>query len=90
MVDLYELSAHVTDWVDGRVSLSEFEDWFLPATWDIKGSEALVSLVDEIELNLSEFSGGYRTRDELRQAMITSLSKVSPPKILSCEANAVA
>jgi hypothetical protein len=69
MVGIYQVRAELAKWVGGQVSLSEFEDWFVPATWDIQGSAELVNLVNEIELRISEYSSGEFSKQELRDQM---------------------
>lgn len=69
MADLYQIREHLADWIAGTISLSEFEDWFVPATWNIRGDVDLIDLVDEIELNISEYSGGYLSAQLLKTVM---------------------
>lgn len=82
MADLYKIRQHLSDWIDGKISLSEFEDWFVPSTWNIQGSDELMDLVDEIELNLSEYSGGHLSKQGLREAMISLLSRFSSHQVV--------
>jgi hypothetical protein len=66
-----QIRSRLAEWIDGRISLSAFEDWFVPATWNIhkeNDSEA-ENLADEIELSLSEYSGGYLSIAELRESL---------------------
>jgi hypothetical protein len=52
----------------GQISLSEFHDWLLPATWDIDAEEEQAKrLAHRIQLSMAEFSSGDRTEDELRE-----------------------
>jgi len=71
MPNVYQIRERLADWLSGKISLTEFEDWFVPATWRIEssGDDAAENLVDEIELNLSEYSGGYLSREQLMDAM---------------------
>jgi hypothetical protein len=78
MVDEHQIRRYLADWLAGRISLSQFEDWFVPATWNIQGSENLVNFVDEIELNLSEYSGGYLSKQQLRSAMLSAQREFAP------------
>lgn len=82
MADLYSIRQHLSDWIDGKISLSEFEDWFVPATLKMQESGDLVDFIDEIELNLSEYSGGHVSKHELRGAMVSLLSKFAPSHIV--------
>lgn len=71
MVGVTEIRQHLADWLEGRISLEEFEDWFVPATWDIhrsKDAEA-EELTDEIELNLSEYTSGHLSPCQLRESL---------------------
>lgn len=51
-----------------EISLKEFEDWFVPATWDVEKSKNpfAVQTAQEIDLRLAEFSNGHITEDELK------------------------
>jgi hypothetical protein len=64
----------IRDWleryVDCRVSLEEFEDWFLPATWDVsKANSQAQEMASEIRLYLAEVDRGDRSQDQLRTAL---------------------
>jgi hypothetical protein len=71
MPEAIQIRSRLSDWIEGRISLAEFEDWFVPATWNIhKGNDAAAEdLTDSIELSLSEYSGGYLTLEELREKL---------------------
>ena len=61
-----EIRQRVRELVDGRVSLREFQAWFLPATWELSEAEPIAEdLTAEIELRLAEFSNGHWTESEL-------------------------
>jgi len=53
----------------GEISLAEFEDWFVPASWNVAQSnnQNAINLVYEIELWLAEYSDGHWREDELKQ-----------------------
>ena len=53
----------------GRVSLTAFHTWFVPATWDTADSAPppLRDLIYEISLRLAEYTGGYLTENQLRE-----------------------
>ena len=61
------LAAYLAD----EISLSEFEDWFFPETWDIDQTDNLdlLNLVYSIKLRLAEFSNGDWTEAELRSRL---------------------
>ena len=84
MVSVHQIRLRLADWISGKVSLADFEDWFVPATWNIQkaGDEDVESLVDEIELNLSEYSGGYLSKQQLRDVMISTLASISPISVI--------
>jgi hypothetical protein len=52
----------------GEISLREFEDWFVPASWNVAQSNNsnAVNLVYEIELWLAEYSDGHWNEQELK------------------------
>jgi len=85
MVDEHQIRKYVVDWLAGRISLAQFEDWFVPATWNIAGSDNLVNLVDEIELNLSEYSGGYLSKEQIREVMQSILREFAPVQTVILE-----
>jgi len=68
------------------MSLRQFEEWFVPTTWDIRSEKnpEAESLVDDIEMNLAEFSDGVLTRDELWKEL-TRIARpfVTPKKNMS-------
>ena len=80
MANVHQIRENLAKWINGKSSLAQFEDWFVPATWDIhrSGDQAAENLVDEIELSLSEYSGGYLSHQELVDAMRSILASVSP------------
>ncbi len=85
MVNASQIRARLSDWLEGRISLSEFEDWFVPATWNIHNSDASVEkLVDEIELRLSEYSGGYLEPKQLREELRAVVDAGRPSSPLVC------
>jgi hypothetical protein len=56
-----EIRSKIADWIQGNLSLEEFEDWFSVHTWNVYqwGSEDAVALVYQVELRLSEHSCGH-------------------------------
>ena len=72
MINALQIRQKLFDWLDGRISLRQFEAWFVPATWDAHQSSAETkAFVDDIELNLFEYSDGHMTQDELWHALLT-------------------
>lgn len=76
MISATELKKRLGDWLDGKLSLREFEEWFVPATWDAhkSGDREAESLVDEIELNLSEYTDRVISHEELRTRLRRELA----------------
>lgn len=67
----------LVDYVAGRVSRDQFEDWFLAITWDTTSMDPDASyLVRRIKLRLAEFLNGDWTEDELRG----QLESLLPPR----------
>ena len=70
-----EIHSKAAEFVAGRISLRQFEEWFVPATWDIhkaNDSEA-ESLADEIDLNISEYTDGVLSADQLKQELAAAI-----------------
>jgi len=73
----YKIREQLADYMMGKLSLREFEDWFFPETWDIdeientdnQTSTNLANLVYGIKLRLAEFSHGDWTEVELRSML---------------------
>lgn len=60
--------ALVSAYVSGEITLQAFEEWFIPATWDIRkipDAETL-GLIREIQLLMAEYSSGDRSEDNLK------------------------
>ena len=87
MPDALQIRARLADWLDGKISLSEFEDWFVPETWNIHkaADPEAEELVDKIELSLSEYSGGYLSPAQLRESL-GELVAAAHPFVLSPDA----
>ena len=62
---------HLESYFSGEMSLDEFKDWFVGATWNIEGRAApeAIELAYAVELALAEASGGYLTTDELQEEL---------------------
>lgn len=63
-----EIRRHLASYLVGEISLQDFEDWFVPSSWDIIHSrnQSAITLVYEIELWLAEFSDGFWSEEELK------------------------
>ncbi len=68
----------------GEISLPEFEEQFVPATWNRvgQGDDRLDRLVGEIELRIAEFTSRHRSEDDtkalLRPLLANPASNPSP------------
>src|SRR5215469_1451233 len=67
----FNIRERLATYLANEISLSEFEDWFFPETWDVDQVDdlALLNLVYGIKLRLAEFSHGDWTEDELRSLL---------------------
>jgi hypothetical protein len=63
-----EIRDKLASYLVGEISLHDFEDWFVPASWNVAQSkkQADINLVYEIELWIAEFSDGFWNENELR------------------------
>lgn len=78
-----EIRQKIAEYLLTEISLREFQQWFVPATWDIHqtGDMNLVRLTGKVELWLAEFSVDHLTEDELKYEMRQFLNE--PTKITS-------
>jgi hypothetical protein len=68
------IQQHVMQYLSGVASLSEFEDWFVPALWDLDGeNEDTRKLAGTVHIFISEFSRGDRTLQELREGLAETI-----------------
>jgi hypothetical protein len=69
---------HLVRYLAGQMSLDDFTDWFVGATWNIqnRGDVGTKQLVYSIELALAEASSGLLTVDELRTELRSLLNEV--------------
>lgn len=60
---------NLIDYITGKIPLSNFEDWLVPASWNVHQNEdrSTTNLVFAIELKLAEYSNGLWTEDELKE-----------------------
>ena len=63
-----QIRGKLADYLAGDISLDELEDWFVPASWNVRqtGTAQAAVLVYEIELRLAEYSNDQWTEDDLR------------------------
>lgn len=59
---------HLVSYLAGDVSLDEFTNWLVRATWNIEntGNASARELAYAVELTLAEYSSGLLTLEELR------------------------
>jgi len=64
-----EIRDRLASYIVGEISLKDFEDWFVPVSWNIihSGNLSAINLAYEVELWLAEFSDGYWSEDELKE-----------------------
>jgi hypothetical protein len=64
-----KLRKKLVSYITGNISLSEFEDWFVPTLWTVhkRNDEKLSDMVYEIELRLAEYSNGDWSENELKE-----------------------
>jgi hypothetical protein len=66
-----ECRQRIARFVSGDVSLDDFEDWFVSASWNQHqhAGAGLQRLVGLVELLLAEHSGGHRSEHQLRASL---------------------
>jgi hypothetical protein len=73
-----DINDRISRYLAGQIELSEFHDWFIPATWDVDAESAQVKrLAHRVQLFLAEFSNGDRLEDELRSGFWDILNRSS-------------
>src|SRR5262245_17500256 len=73
-----EILDRVRSYVEGHITLDDFEVWFVPATLAVHQSDAQAAqeLAGTINLWLSEFSNGDRTESEMHDLFNELLPRV--------------
>jgi len=71
MITERQIREHLARYLTGGESLDHFEDWLVEQSWNMHrdSSEAAQSLVNEIELRLSEHSDGLLSENALRDEL---------------------
>ena len=79
MLEVNDIRKNLANYLAKKISLSEFEDWFVQNSWDSQktGNLELRELVHTIELRLSEFSSGHLTEQELREELLPFVTLIS-------------
>jgi hypothetical protein len=67
-----EIRAKLASYLVDEISLEEFEDWFIAASWNVmhRESKITIDLVYDIELLLAEYSKDCWNEDELREQFL--------------------
>lgn len=73
-----EIREQLRRYVAGEITLGEFEDWFVPKSWNIHhvGDAATADLAYEIDLRLAEYANGDRTEEHLKLVLRPLLSTI--------------
>ena len=68
MVSSSQIKEQLARYLEDRISLAQFEDWFIPSTRDIRKShsDAAIMLSFDVEGALVEHSSGILNDDEFR------------------------
>lgn len=82
MTKLNEIREKLANYLAGKLSRPDFEDWFVQNSWNIhKSNEPEIietkSLVHCIELRLAEFSSGHLTEQGLRKELLPFVTSIS-------------
>src|SRR5262249_41204885 len=79
MVSYPELREWLNRYLAGEVSLTAFQEWFLPRAWTIEetGDGKLIQLVYDSQLALAEYTNGDWTEAELKE-LLALLARVDP------------
>jgi hypothetical protein len=66
-----DIRENLASYLLGKISLEDFEDWFVSASWNVdkSGNQIAINMVYEIELWLSEYSDGFRNENELKMLL---------------------
>jgi hypothetical protein len=78
-----EILRHVRRYITGEISRREFEDWFVPATWNLSASNtdpSTVALSEQIYLALAEADNGHLDEAELIDRLAELESAAARPE----------
>lgn len=66
-----EIREWLAQYLTGKITLQQFEERFVPASWDVNklNNQLASELVGEIELRLAEYSNGHLTVEGLRKRL---------------------
>lgn len=57
------------NYLEGVNGLQSFNDWLAEVIWNTESDSASLSLAYDIELLISEYSAGHRSRDDFKKAL---------------------
>jgi hypothetical protein len=77
-----EILRQLRSYLDGRLELHQFEDWFVPVLWRDLGDDAARDLAAEIHILIAEYSRGDRSECSLREEL-HALSRPLAPNAVS-------
>lgn len=82
-----EIGQHASEYLNGRVPLHVFEDWFTDVIWDLAEREdcSVRRLAGRIANVIAEYSRGDRTIESMRREMENAIRpfEVAPPSFRS-------
>ncbi|MGP8245337.1 MAG: hypothetical protein ACLQVN_12570 [Bryobacteraceae bacterium] len=68
------IQQHLMQYLGGRMTLTDFEDWFLPVFWDVDSEdEQTREMAGTVHILISEFSRGDRTVDGLQRGLAETI-----------------
>ena len=71
-----EIKDRLADYLAGRQSLEQFEDWFMPLSWNItRDKTETPRLAGEVWLLLAEHDRGDRTDTDFKAALAEVLAR---------------
>jgi hypothetical protein len=75
---------HLALYLANELSLRQFDEWFVPATWDVDktGHQPAIELAYEIILRLAEYSNGDCTEADLKK-LLRPLAATGIPHTIS-------
>jgi hypothetical protein len=81
------IEARLERYLRGEDSLSDFEAWLVPETWDIspQSDRAAHELATAITLRIAEFTNGDWSEEDLQKALADLPRPTLSPLILSTE-----
>ena len=76
----FKIREYLACYLAGQLSLEQFDEWFVPATWDVDktGDQATIDLTYEIILRLAEYSNGDCTEAELKRLLRPLVAAPAP------------